>query len=120
MFLVISSLFPLVFRHPVRVQLITFEGHTSNVTTVGFQKDSKWIYSSSEDGSVKIWDLRTPGFQRDYESRAPVNTVALHPNQAELVSGDQKGNIRVWDLTTNTCSCELVRFRALRACVPPR
>ena len=38
--------------------LINFEGHTANVTTVGFQKNGKWLYSGSEDGSIKIWDLR--------------------------------------------------------------
>eukprot|EP00887_Chlorella_sp_A99_P007037 scaffold2.g7037.t1 len=58
--------------------------------------------------AVKIWDLRAPGCQREYESRAAVNTVVLHPNQGELISGDQHGNIRVWDLTANACSCELV------------
>ncbi|GAB4813355.1 hypothetical protein N2152v2_000401 [Parachlorella kessleri] len=76
--------------------------------TVGFQRDGKWMYSGSEDGTVKIWDLRAPGCQREYESRAAVNTVILHPNQGELLSGDAHGNIRVWDLTANACSCELV------------
>jgi WD40 repeat protein len=56
-------------------------------TQVGFQKDSKWMYSGSEDGTVRIWDLRAPGCQREYQSRAAVNTVALHPNQGELISG---------------------------------
>ena len=56
---------------------------------VGFQKDSKWMYSGSEDGTVKIWDMRAPGFQREYASRGAVNTVVLHPNQGELVSGKQ-------------------------------
>lgn len=88
--------------------LISYDGHTSNVTSVGFQKDGKWMYTGSEDGTVKIWDLRAPGCQREYESRAAVNTVVLHPNQGELISGDQHGNIRVWDLTANACSCELV------------
>lgn len=37
--------------------------------------------------AVKIWDLRAPGCQREYESRAAVNTVVLHPNQGELISG---------------------------------
>lgn len=52
------------------------------------------MYTGSEDGTVKIWDLRARGCQRDYESRAPVNTVVLHPNQAELVSGDRDGVVR--------------------------
>lgn len=88
--------------------LLTYEGHTANVTSVGFQKDGKWMYSGSEDGTVKIWDVRAPGCQRNYESRAAVNAVGLHPNQGELVSGDANGCVRVWDLTANRCSTELV------------
>ncbi|CAI5480260.1 unnamed protein product [Closterium sp. Yama58-4] len=89
--------------------VMSYDGHTNNVTAVGFQCDGRWMYSGSEDGTVKIWDLRAPPlYQRDYESRAAVNTVVLHPNQTELISGDQNGNIRVWDLTANACSCELV------------
>jgi len=57
---------------------------------------------------VRVWDLRAPGCQREYGSRAAVNSVCLHPNQGELISGDQTGHIRVWDLTANACSCELV------------
>ncbi|KAH0687994.1 hypothetical protein KY290_017222 [Solanum tuberosum] len=88
--------------------LRSFDSHTNNVMAVGFQCDGNWMYSGSEDGTVKIWDLRAPGCQREYESRAAVNTVVLHPNQTELISGDQNGNIRVWDLRANSCSCELV------------
>ncbi|KAG6514413.1 hypothetical protein ZIOFF_024768 [Zingiber officinale] len=119
--------------HPVS----SYESHTNNVMAVGFQCDGNWMYSGSEDGTVKIWDLRTATCQREYESRAAVNTVVLHPNQVflytffvtdpptnfgalfyklssltilqkELISGDQNGNIRVWDLAANSCSCELV------------
>ncbi|CAA6668523.1 unnamed protein product [Spirodela intermedia] len=89
-------------------KVITYESHAGNVMAVGFQCDGNWMYSGSEDGTIKIWDLRAPGCQREYESRAAVNTVVLHPNQTELISGDQNGNIRVWDLTANSCSCELV------------
>ena len=65
----------------------TREGHSGNVTALGFQRDSKWMFSGSEDGTVKIWDMRAPGFVREFISRAPVNTVVLHPNQGELISG---------------------------------
>ena len=62
--------------------ITSFEGHTNNVTAVGFERDGRWMYSGSEDGTVKIWDLRASGFQREYESRGAVNSVVLHPNQA--------------------------------------
>jgi len=36
----------------------SYDGHTGNVTAVGFERDGRWMYSGSEDGTVKIWDLR--------------------------------------------------------------
>lgn len=84
----------------------SFDGHTGNVTAVGFQKDRRWMFTGGEDGSVKIWDVRAPGVQRNYQSKVPLTSVVLHPNQGELISADQDGTIRVWDLTSNRCSYE--------------
>jgi len=53
------------------------------------------------DGTIKIWDCRSKGYQLYYENTSPVHTVALHPNQVELVAGDHQGKIQVWDLTAN-------------------
>ena len=53
------------------------------------------MYTGSEDGAIKIWDLRAPSCERNYNVGSAVNTVALHPNQAELISGDMDGKIKV-------------------------
>lgn len=65
--------------------------------------------TSSEDHSLKIWDTRTSHIQRNYDHKAAVNEVVIHPNQGELVSCDQDGSVKVWDLAENSCTHELVR-----------
>ncbi|KAJ8614470.1 hypothetical protein CTAYLR_000849 [Chrysophaeum taylorii] len=101
--------------------------HANNATAVGFQHERRWIFSGSEDGTVKVWDLRAPRAQRSYtcasdaryvpypgyrqpSATSAVNSVVLHPNQVELVSGDQSGRVRIWDLQADKCSAELVPF----------
>lgn len=72
----------------------------------GFQKDGKWMYTGSEDGAIKIWDVRAQSCQRNYDVGSAVNTVALHPNQAELISGDMDGKIKVGHGKAGVCGNE--------------
>ena len=88
--------------------LLTFEGHTGNVTGVAFHCEGQWMVTSSEDGTVKIWDTRTGAIQRSYNHGSPVNDVVIHPNQAEIISCDRSGSIRLWDLTENICAHQLI------------
>lgn len=65
------------------------------------------MVTSSEDGSVRIWETRTGTIQRTYLHGAPVNDVVIHPNQGEIISCDRAGMVKVWDLAENTCSHSL-------------
>lgn len=87
---------------------MTFEGHNGNVTLIAFQIENKWMVLSSEDGTVKVWDVRSPSVQRNYKHYCPVNEVVIHPNQGELISCDHDGNIRIWDLGENQCTHHLI------------
>ncbi len=49
-----SPLKPVVAR-----VLNKFDNFKNNVTSIGFKKDASFIYTGSEDGSIKIYDLKT-------------------------------------------------------------
>jgi len=102
-----------VYLYEVAVQNDTplnhLEGHSMNITSLSFHSEGKWIVTGSEDGTIRIWDLRTFSLHRKYDNGSPVNDVCVHPNQGELVSCDQSGKIRQWDLSSSesTAAVEL-------------
>lgn len=88
--------------------VLTFEGHTGNITGVGFHCEGKWMVTSSEDHTVKIWDTRSGSIQRNYNCGSPATDVVIHPNQGELISGDREGAVRIWDLGESKCTHQLI------------
>ena len=58
------------------------------------------MFTGSEDGTVKVWDIRAKKFQRDFKHPGPVNCAVVHPNQGEIIAGDSRGNVVVWDLAS--------------------
>jgi len=79
---------------PVKI----YVGHSDNVVNVGFEIDNRWMFSASEDKTVKIWSINSPGCQRNIELPDIINCAVLHPNQAEILCGCQDGVIRIVDL----------------------
>ena len=66
------------------------------------------MVTSSEDGSVKVWQTKDGSIQRSYDHSCPVNDVVIHPNQGEVIACDRGGNVRIWDLSVNKCTHQLV------------
>eukprot|EP00127_Corallochytrium_limacisporum_P001209 Clim_evm44s44 gene=Clim_evmTU44s44 len=86
----------------VQVPVANCDGHTGNVTAIGYRYDGRWIWSASEDGTLRIWEVRPGSAQgiaiRIFKHGTPIGDCVLHPNQAELVCADYKGSIMVYDI----------------------
>lgn len=81
--------------------VMNLEGVSKNITRVGFQEDGKWMFTGGEDNRVRIWDMKTQICKRAFDCQAPINAVALHPNQVEMVIGAQSGRIYLWDVKSD-------------------
>ncbi|KHN77827.1 Target of rapamycin complex subunit LST8 [Toxocara canis] len=77
----------------------TCDSLIKNVMSIGFEERSQWLYTGGEDCTAKVWDYRCSlQCQRIFQVSAPVNWVALHPNQVVLVVADSSGALYMWDL----------------------
>ena len=46
------------YNGDVSAPMTSYTGHAGNVTAMGYQKEGKWLFSASEDKTVKVWDVR--------------------------------------------------------------
>ena len=70
-------------------------GHTHTVTRITKTCDSKYMFSISDDSTVRIWSTikkREKSALRHFD----VNTLKLTPNDKYIVSGCLYGYVKVW------------------------
>ena len=70
-----------------------FEGHEGHVYTVAYSADGEQIASSSDDWTVRVWDVST-GSRRMFKSDSLWNySVAFSPNGTQIVSDGMLFNL---------------------------
>ncbi|KAL3895432.1 MAG: hypothetical protein SGPRY_013515, partial [Prymnesium sp.] len=83
----------------------SIDGHTNNVVAVGFEQEGKWMFTGSEDSTIKVGGLIA---LRAHTTSAKTPPLVCRSGMTELISGDRDGNIRIWDLTQNKRMTNLV------------
>lgn len=79
-------------------ELIIRQGHTAGINMVQYSPTGKYIYSASDDKSIKMWDVQTGIDVNTFNAHeAPVNSIQLSDNGKLLVSADQVGTVILWD-----------------------
>jgi WD40 repeat protein len=67
-----------------------------------------WLFTASTDGTVRIWDFPGLKCQKEFTSKASINSAVLHSNQTEIITADESGFIKVLDLIKGSFTIELV------------
>jgi len=76
--------------------LATFNGHKNNVVGLGFFSNNRMLYSGSEDGTLKLWDLRTVQICKEFDKADDAcSSVALFQSEKYLISTYQHGMIKI-------------------------
>lgn len=67
------------------------KGHSTNVNTIDFSPDGKYLVSGSSDKNIKLWDVETGREIRTFVARDMVDFVAFSPDGQSLLSLESKG-----------------------------
>ena len=86
---------PLVIPEPKKR---LFKGHVSHVFSVAISPDEKKVISGSDDGTVRLWDVKTGKQVMCLEGHTGgVRAVAYSPDGKRVVSGSDDTTVRIWD-----------------------
>ena len=87
----------------------TFIAHTQSITSLAFFSPSSLI-STSEDKSVKIWQINALLIGPDVTDTnptpitpAPIQPIALQAIDAITITSDSDGLGKIWDISTSLC-----------------
>ena len=79
----------------------SLEGHTSSVTKIVFSPDGAMLASTSEDRTIRLWDVATGTHRHTLTGHnSRIYSVAFSPDGLTLASGSENGRIRFWNVTT--------------------
>ena len=84
---------------PRQPEKYTLLGHRQRITKVALHPIYQIVASSSEDGSIKLWDYEQGELENTLKSHTGcVNFITFHPNGKILASCATDQTIKLWDL----------------------
>ncbi|MCD4834381.1 MAG: hypothetical protein K8R31_11340 [Bacteroidales bacterium] len=77
-------------------------GHTRSVTGIAVAPNNEYFISSSNDKTIRKWDLNTFNGEIFIESESKINSIEISPDSKSIVAGTQDGKISIWDVNDTT------------------
>jgi len=89
----------------------TLVGHTDTITSIVF---SSTLISSSDDNSIKFWQIDAPSTNlvaASSESKPPpsssIMSISIQAKDHIAISSDKAGVVRTWDISTGLCKSSI-------------
>lgn len=80
---------------------LEFQGQTTNLLDAVFRADGRVVATTSDDHSVRLWDVRTGREERRWQHTWAVSAVP-GPDGKRLLSLAASGDAMLWNTTTGT------------------
>jgi len=78
-------------------------GHSAKVTRLIFSKNSRHLFSASNDQNVIMWDIKgQKEIRKILAHSVPVEDIAISDDERTLVTGAGDKIIHIWDLSTSS------------------
>jgi WD40 repeat protein len=107
LFVLLQSFFVSFAQEP---KLMLPIGHTNNLNTVLFSPNMKYILTTSDDKTVKIWDAFTGILLSELEGHnSAVKYAEYSTDGKRILTCSQDGNVKVWDGETMELVFEFTR-----------
>jgi WD40 repeat protein len=85
--------------HPALIR--TLQGHTGSVTGCAISPTGDYVVSTSEDGTLKVWDASTGQQRLTLRGHiGPVTGCAINSTGDVIVSASRDNTLKVWDAHT--------------------
>jgi WD40 repeat protein len=82
--------------------LSRLEGHTQPITSLQFSLDGRWLLTTSEDHTARVWHPRTGATVSLLRTDADdvLSSAAMSPDNAFVVTSSDDGTLRAWETRT--------------------
>ncbi|MDA0195246.1 MAG: caspase family protein [Bacteroidetes bacterium] len=83
-------------------ELVIRQGHKAAINKVIYSPDGDFVFSASDDKTIKMWDLKTGVDVKNFTGHiAAVKALNITPDGNKLISGDADGKLFIWEVGGN-------------------
>jgi WD40 repeat protein/DNA-binding XRE family transcriptional regulator len=91
-----------VWQQGGKLLYLTWQAHTSTLSTLAFSPDGRTLATGSWDGALKLWDVESGELLWTSWRTNNVQTLAFAPDGHLLASGGNDGTVQLWDAHLGT------------------